>query len=201
MPTAQEFNQFVSQPINNLIAFGIIVSLVIVLVGLFLVWKGAPFIWKLFKQQADTNQQNADTNKKLTEIVGKMDVQVVATQKAVERNTAEMSRQTSAIEHQTGVIALQGQHQRNYQTLVSDTMSAQSERIEANSTAIAELKTTIEALPEQLRQVIQDTAACKGVEELISSLRDEVTKLINQQEKKRSTTEMLALNGSKEVQS
>ena len=190
MPTdqqAQALNQFVSQPVNNLIVFLAIISLVIVILVGFALYKITPWIINLFKQQADTNA-------KLTEIVGQNSKQAETNNLAVEKNTAEMVRQTAAIEAQTGIIARQGHDL----ILVSDTLSAHGTRIETNTENIAALQRAIEGLPEQIRSIITDKSGCLRVETLISNLREEVLQLIEQQ-KLRKTGEIKRVENNETV--
>lgn len=189
MPTTTQINEFVAQPINNLIAFAVILALVIVLVVVVVAWKGAPALFKLFKQQADTNRLNVANNEKLTQIVEQNATQAKLAMQSVERNTGEMVRQTAAIEKQTGIIAIQGQHLRNYQTLVSDNLNAHTEQIEANTANIAALKSSIDSLPDQIRIAIEDVAARIGIEKLALDLRTEIDRLVKHQEAVRKTSE------------
>lgn len=190
MPTINEVNTTIAQPINNLIAFSVILSLVIVLVVIIAAWKGAPALFRLFKLQAENNQQNAATTAKLTEIAEQNAHQTHLTLQSVEKNTTEMIRQTGAIEKQTGIIAIQGRDLRSYQTLVSDNLNAHTEQISANTANIALLKAAIDALPAQIRVVIEDQIICARFDESINKIREDVNRFIQHQQTiqdKRST--------------
>lgn len=105
-------------------------------------------------------------------------------------------KQTNSIEAQTGVISGQSLDLRNYQTLVSDNLNNHSDQIAANTANIAALKAAIEALPAQLREVIEDKLFCAGVEETINQMRDEVLSFIHAEQTKRSA----AVPASSDVQ-
>lgn len=183
MPTdgqAQAINQFVAQPINNLIAFGIILALVILLAVIYVVWKFAPKLYNLFKELADTNKQNADTAAKLTIIVSQNSDQAVIAQKSLENNTAEMAKQTSAIVALTELTKVQGHDDNQYKILVSDNLHAHTESVD-------KLKEAIEALPGILIKAIEDKLACQSLVITIQGWHDEVMQVIASQQAKRDT--------------
>lgn len=175
-------------PINNLVILLALIALVIVLLVGFAIWKVAPAVINLFKQQADTNS-------KLTQLVGQHSNQLTLAIDSVDKNTTEMVKQTSAIDAQTVEIKGQSLDLRNYQTLVSDNLSAHTEQIAVNTANIVELKASIDALPEQIRLVIEDKLACAGIEALINKLRDEIFNITNKQEAQHSASQSDSRNG------
>lgn len=174
-------------PINNLVVLLALIALLIMALGGVLVWKFAPTLINLYKQQAETNS-------KLTQIVGQNSEQARLAMSSVDKNTAEMVKQTAAIEVQTTIIQAQGKDLSVYQTLVSDTLSAHTEQIAANTASveqakdsIAQIKESIDDLSKQIREFLEDKAACDGAEELIKKLKEEILEIVRQQQTKRAT--------------
>lgn len=189
-PTAQEINTFVAQPINNLIVFLAIMVVVALIIALVLVARYGPKIYNLYKQQADTNKLNAETTSKLTEIAEQNATQARLALTSVDKNTTEMVKQTASIEkqtvvieNQTKVIAVQNLDHNNYQTLVSDGMSAVKEQVAANTESIAALSEQIKALVDKL----DDKAACADAEERMRQFRDEIKALLTEQQSKKTS--------------
>lgn len=161
-------------PINNLVIIVALIALFIVLLVGVTIWKVSPAIINLFKQLADNNS-------KLTDLSGQNSEQLRLVKETVQKNTDEMSRQTSAIEIQTVEIKTQSLDFRSYQTLVSDNLAAHTAQINANTTNIIDLKTSIDSLSEQIRTLIEDKIICASIVEAISKVREDVIIAIQQQ--------------------
>ena len=161
-------------PINNLVIIVALIALFIVLLVGVTIWKVSPAIINLFKQLADNNS-------KLTDLSGQNSEQLRLVKETVQKNTDEMSRQTSAIEIQTVEIKTQSLDFRSYQTLVSHNLAAHTEQINANTTNIIDLKTSIDSLSEQIRTLIEDKIICASIVEAISKVREDVIIAIQQQ--------------------
>lgn len=161
-------------PINNLVIIVALIALFIVLLVGVTIWKVSPAIINLFKQLADNNS-------KLTDLSGQNSEQLRLVKETVQKNTDEMSRQTSAIEIQTVEIKTQSLNFRSYQTLVSDNLAAHTAQINANTTNIIDLKTSIDSLSEQIRTLIEDKIICASIVEAISKVREDVIIAIQQQ--------------------
>lgn len=176
-------------PINNLVVLLAIIALLIMALGAFLIWKFATPLLKLYQQQAATNE-------KLTQIVGQNSEQAKVATQSVENNTAEMKKQTeaintsiAAIDNQTQVIQVQNLNHNNYQTLVSDTMSAVKERVDGLETSVNSNTESIAALTEQIKALVDkldDKAACADAEERMRQFRDEIVALVTQQQSKKT---------------
>lgn len=166
-------------PLNNLVIVVALVSLVIILGVGFLIWLFLPMIIKQIQQQLDTNQH-------LTTIVGQNVEQIKLTTQALTSNTTEVQKVIVSIDRQTDVIKIQGRDLRNYQTLVSDNLSAHTEQIAANTRSIETIREQIEVnfkdLSTQINTIIEDKNVCAGHEALIQQLRAEVIGTIKQQQ-------------------
>ena len=166
-------------PLNNLVIVVALVSLVIILGVGFLIWRFLPMIIKQIQQQLDTNQH-------LTTIVGQNVEQIKLTTQALTSNTTEVQKVIVSIDRQTDVIKIQGRDLRNYQTLVSDNLSAHTEQIAANTRSIETIREQIEVnfkdLSTQINTIIEDKNVCAGHEALIQQLRAEVIGTIKQQQ-------------------
>lgn len=179
---AQVFNNALNAPLNSLIAIIAIASLFVsfVVVGcvIFLAYKfGSPVVSQY--------QQQLDTNKRLTDIAEQNTKQVAIQQVAMEVQTAEMKKQTLAIDAQTVEIKTQSMDFRNYQTLVSDNMSAHDLKIEANTANILSLVALFDTLPQKIIEAIIDEMSCKAVLKEFQALRYEVTNVLSQMQAKR----------------
>jgi len=166
-------------PLNNLVIVVALVSLVIILGIGFLVWRFLPMIIKQIQHQLDTNEH-------LTTIVGQNVEQIKLTTQAVTSNTDEARKITVSIDRQTTVIQRQGRDLRNYQTLVSDNLSAHTEQIAANTRSIETMREQIETkfteLSSQIETISDDKTVCAGHEALLRQLRDDVIDTIKQQQ-------------------
>ncbi len=166
-------------PLNNLVIVVALVSLVIILGIGFLIWRFLPMIIKQIQQQLDTNEH-------LTIIVGQNVEQIKLTTQAVTSNTDEARKITVSIDRQTTVIQRQGLDLRNYQTLVSDNLSAHTEQIAANTRSIETMREQIEVkfteLSSQIETISEDKAVCAGHEALLRQLRNDVIDTIKQQQ-------------------
>lgn len=65
--------------------------------------------------------------------------------------------------------------------MVSDNLAAHTEQINANTTNIIDLKTSIDSLSEQIRTLIEDKIICASIVEAISKVREDVIIAIQQQ--------------------
>lgn len=166
-------------PLNNLVIVVVLVALLIIVGIGFLVWRFLPVIITQIQQQLDTNQH-------LTTIVGQNVEQIRLTTEALTVNTREVQKQTESIDRQTNVIESQGRDLRNYQTLVSDNLSAHTEQIAVNTRSIEVMRQQIEVkfadLSTQINSIIEDKKVCAGHEALIQQLRDDVINTIKQQQ-------------------
>lgn len=166
-------------PLNNLVIVVVLVALLIIVGIGFLVWRFLPVIITQIQQQLDTNQH-------LTTIVGQNVEQIRLTTEALTVNTREVQKQTESIDRQTNVIESQGCDLRNYQTLVSDNLSAHTEQIAVNTRSIEVMRQQIEVkfadLSTQINSIIEDKKVCAGHEALIQQLRDDVINTIKQQQ-------------------
>jgi len=166
-------------PLNNLVIVVALVSLVIILGIGFLVWRFLPIIIKQIQQQLDTNEH-------LSTIVGQNVEQIKLTTQVVTSNTVEARKIITSIDRQTTVIQGQGRDLRNYQTLVSDNLSAHTEQIAANTRSIETMREQIEAkfteLSSQIETISEDKTVCAGHEALLRQLRDEVIGTLKQQQ-------------------
>lgn len=166
-------------PLNNLVIVVALVSLVIILGIGFLIWRFLPIIIKQIQQQLDTNEH-------LTTIVGQNVEQIKLTTQAVTSNTLEAQKIIASIDRQTDVIQSQGRDLRNYQTLVSDNLSAHTEQIAANTRSIETIREQIEVkfteLSSQIETISEDKAVCAGHEALLRQLRNDVIDTIKQQQ-------------------
>lgn len=207
MPTAAQteaINQFVAQPINNLIVFLAIVSLVIVLAGLFVIWKFAPLLYNLYKQQADTNKQNAETNAKLTIILGENEKRATErtvalnslgdkTDKQTETLTAigeKTDHQTEVLDHQTEVLEAVGKTFSDHHIATAETVANLSDKVDSLETVVSTNTESIAALTEQIRNLVnklEDKAACADAEERMRKLRDEILDKLSIEQAKRAT--------------
>ena len=166
-------------PLNNLVIVVVLVALLIIVGIGFLVWRFLPVIITQIQQQLDTNQH-------LTTIVGQNVEQIRLTTEALTVNTREVQKQTESIDRQTNVIESQDRDLRNYQTLVSDNLSAHTEQIAVNTRSIEVMRQQIEVkfadLSTQINSIIEDKKVCAGHEALIQQLRDDVINTIKQQQ-------------------
>jgi uncharacterized membrane-anchored protein YhcB (DUF1043 family) len=166
-------------PLNNLVIVVALVSLVIILGIGFLIWRFLPMIIKQIQHQLDTNEH-------LTIIVGQNVEQIKLTTQAVTSNTTEVQKVIVSIDRQTDVIKIQGRDLRNYQTLVSDNLSAHTEQIAANTRSIETMREQIEVkfteLSSQIETISEDKAVCAGHEALLRQLRNDVIDTIKQQQ-------------------
>lgn len=193
---AQVATAALQAPINTLIVVVAIIALIIVLGGGFIIIRFAPMIISIIKQLADTNKQNAENAVKLTTLVGQNADAAKVANEAVQQNTAEMVKQTNAIEAQTNVISGQTLDLRNYQTLVSDNLSAHTDQIAANTANIEALKISIESLSEQIKGYLEANTNLAGVEQIIKDFRDEIIGIIQTEQAKRATGTNPVTNGS-----
>ena len=166
-------------PLNNLVIVVALMALVIILGVGFLIWRFLPVIIKQIQQQLDTNQH-------LSTIVGQNVEQIKLTTQALTSNTTEVQKVIVSIDRQTDVIQSQDRDLRNYQTLVSDNLSAHTEQIAANTRSIETMREQIEVkfteLSSQIETISEDKAVCAGHEALLRKLRDEVIDTIKQQQ-------------------
>jgi len=166
-------------PLNNLVIVVALVSLVIILGVGFLIWRFLPMIIKQIQQQLDTNQH-------LITIVGQNVEQIKLTTQALTSNTTEVQKVIVSIDRQTDVIQSQDRDLRNYQTLVSDNLSAHTEQIAANTRSIETMREQIEVkfteLSSQIETISEDKAVCAGHEALLRQLRNDVIDTIKQQQ-------------------
>lgn len=132
-------------------------------------------------------QQLIDNNTNLTKVTEN-------TEKSLASITPELVKQTNSIDKVVVEIRSQSLDFRSYQTLVSDGLSnhttqveANTIKLEANTAMLQKFETTINALPEQIRLMIDDKLACAGVEQAIRALRSEVIQLMTQQQLAKST--------------
>lgn len=167
-------------PVNNLVVLVALISLGIVLLVGFTVWKVAPAVINLYKTQAETNA-------KLTTIVGQNSEQAKLAIQSVDKNTDEMVKQTSAIKEQTSIIQLQGKDLNTYQVLVSDTLSAHTEKIAENTASVQAIKESIDTLSNQIKALLEDKIACADAEDRIKKLYEEILLLVKQQQAKHAT--------------
>lgn len=196
MDQASQVTQAALQaPINNLVILVALFSLVLLLLAGFVAWKVAPALINLYKAQAEVNRQNAETAKKLTEIVGQNAEQAKLAMSSVDNNTSEMSRQTTAIEKQTSIIESQMLDQRNYQTLVSDTMDGFKNQVAENTAGIAELKASIETLSHQITEIVSDKVACAGMVATVTNLKNEILETLKKEYERKATGTHAAVNG------
>jgi chromosome segregation ATPase len=182
-------------PINNLVVLVALFSLVILLLAGFIAWKVAPALINLYKAQSEVNRQNAETAKKLTEIVAQNADAARLAMSSVDNNTSEMSRQTTAIEKQTGIIESQMLDQRNYQTLVSDTMDGVKNQVAENTAGIAELKASIETLSHQITEIVSDKVACAGMVATVTNLKNEIMAILQKEQIRKATGTHPTFNG------
>lgn len=160
---ATEFaKEALQAPINNLIAFGIILSLVIVLGVGFLAWKFVPVLLRQIQQQLETNA-------KLTKILEQNSNQAILAAQSVEKNTAETAKQTAVID-------------------------AHTTQLEANTATVAALKVSTETLTastedlkKQVQTLIDDKAACAGIEETINQVKQEILQAMREQAAKKTS--------------
>lgn len=166
-------------PLNNLVIVVALMALVIILGVGFLIWRFLPVIIKQIQQQLDTNQH-------LSTIVGQNVEQIKLTTQALTSNTVEAQKIIISIDRQTDVIQSQDRDLRNYQTLVSDNLSAHTEQIAANTRSIETMREQIEVkfteLSSQIETISEDKTVCAGHEALLRKLRDEVIDTIKQQQ-------------------
>lgn len=166
-------------PLNNLVIVLALMALVIILGVGFLIWRFLPIIIKQIQQQLDTNEH-------LSTIVGQNVEQIKLTTQAVTSNTVEAQKIIVSIDRQTDVIQSQDRDLRNYQTLVSDNLSAHTEQIAANTRSIETMREQIEVkfteLSSQIETISEDKAVCAGHEALLRQLRNDVIDTIKQQQ-------------------
>jgi hypothetical protein len=176
-------NNLIDTPINNLaLLIGILGLLIVIGIGV-LISKFGPMLYRLFKEQADTTAR-------LTTLAEQNKVQSQVTITSIAENTVELKEQTAAIK-------LQGLDFRNYQTLVSDTMSDNSERMAQTTAEIKILRISIESLGQQIKDMLDDPPLCAHVEELFKTLKNEVLELIVAHQIKRATQEAKPVSGEK----
>jgi len=106
--------------------------------------------------------------------------------------TNELSRQSiTAIDNQTKVIEVQNLDHNNYQTLVTDTLSAVNTRVDGLETSVNTNTENIAALTEQIKALVaklDDKAACADAEERMRKFRDEIKALLTEQQAKKTDT-------------
>lgn len=197
MPTAQQLNQFVSQPINNLIVFGIILALVIVLGGIFVIWKFAPMLYNLYKQQADTNA-------KLTKIVEDGEKRASERTNALAELSEQTNKQTETLtsigektDHQTDVLENMGKVFSDHQITTHDTVANLSDKVDSLEKTTLSNTESINTLAEQIKNLIarlEDKAACADAEERMRKLRDEMLEIATREQARRATDSQPAVN-------
>jgi hypothetical protein len=197
MTQAEQVAQAALQaPLNTLVAVIAILCLFIVVGVGVLIWKFAPIVYKQVQEQIQNNKQQGETNAKLATIVEQNASQAKLAMQSVDNNTTEMTKQTAAIERQTSIVQLQGQNLNSYQILVSDTLSAHADKIEANTASVQAIKASIDTLSNQIRTLLEDKIACADAEERIKKLYEEILILIKQQQIKQTGTHpVVATNG------
>lgn len=169
-------------PINNLVILVALFALIILLSVIYVAWKFAPVIFKQVQQQIETNA-------KLTEIVGQNSEQAKLNQETLAKNNDELVKQTASIDKLVTTTSLQGIDFKAYQTLVSGNMSNHTQEI-------VQLRASIDALPEQVKQIVQDTIICSTVETIITSFRDEIITIIQNAQIKTATSTHPTANNS-----
>lgn len=185
---AQIAQSALQAPLNTLVAIAMILSLVIIVFSVLVIWKFGPIA---FRQM----QQLIDNNTKQTEISQQNANQIQTFGSALSNITPELVKQTTAIESQTSEIKIQRLDIRNYTTLMNDTVKNHSAQIEANtarlenySMTLARFEATINALPDQIRAMINDQIKCTDIENAIRALRMEVIQIASQQNKRITAT-------------
>lgn len=175
----------------------IVPCFVVIAVGIFVSVRVLPVMLR----QA---QQLIDNNSKLTKIAEQNANQFKSNEITLAGIIPELKKQTEVIQSGNNEIRNQSLDFRNYQTLVSDNMSAHAQqldvnnaKLDANTEVLRRFEATINALPEVLRALIEDKIKCAGIEQSIQALRYEVQQVIAQQAK-RSTGTIPVIGSSKD---
>lgn len=186
MPTetqAQQLNQFVSQPINNLLVFQAIISLGIVVGVIILVWKFAPMLYNLYKQQAETNA-------KLTKIVEDGEKRAEQRTTALASLGEKTDHQTDVLENQTEELKKMGKTFSDHQITTHDTVANLSDKVDGLEKTVNTNTESITALTEQIKSLVsrlEDKAACADAEERMRKLRDEMLEIATREQARRAT--------------
>jgi hypothetical protein len=166
MPQQQATEQIIQAalqaPINNLVVFGIIVALLIVLGSGFLVWKFMPIILNQI-------QQLINNNTKLTELAEKTAAQAEKAQQSADKNAVEMVKTNSLLTDQNVLLT----DFKNFQKLNNDQTADVGKKVETLTTTVdkipesitslkADITARIDQISEKLDELLKDRADCTG---------------------------------------
>lgn len=181
MPTQQATDKIVEAalqaPINNLIVFGILIALIIVVGVGVLIWKFAPIILNQI-------QQLIENNTKLTKIAEQNSSQAVANSEAINKNTMAINTLVGKTDEQTHMFSgvrsdvsdmtIGLKDFTNFQKTNNEQIVGLTEAVESRFDA---LQGSMDKFSKDLMTAIENNTVCAGHEETMGKILLEIVGL------------------------
>jgi len=187
---AQIAQSALQAPINNLVVVLAIAVMLFVIGVLY-------FTWRLFKYISNNDSPLVKVLREIRDAFNGMKTSTV--EKTTQVITATNETNT-ILKDQTEELKKMGKTFGDHQITTHDTVANLADKVDdletvvtSNSESINELRKSIDELTAQIKNMLEDKAACADVEERIAKLRDEIVALVTKQQSKK-TSEQTTVN-------